>query len=517
MNFRYVLNQFGLLMLVLAAMLAAVAAWAGFRAWMGDPGEAAATEALVVAAGVAAILGGGLWRITRCKGQVGRREALLLVAMSWLLGAAFAALPFWAWAYLHEPARQSGHEFSNFADCYFEAMSGLTTTGASILRDIPTVPHSILMWRSLTHWLGGLGIVVLFVAVLPSLGAGGKKLYKVESSGPKVEGVTPHIHETARALYTIYVAFTIMQILLLRIAGVSWFESACHTFGTLSGGGFGTQNASIGYYDSVWVEIIVIVFMAIGGVNFGLYYFALRGKLNTLYRDTELRIYLACLLLATVIIALALMGTTIYSTNAHVQPIHDAGLGQAVRYAAFQVVSIQTTTGFCTADFDRWPFIAQTILVLLMFIGGSAGSCAGGIKVIRIWIMLKVLRAEIELAFRPQVVRPMKVGGVPVDPQMRLGAVTFAMTMILIVGIGTLSLVLIERGAGNDVSFTTAATATIATLFNTGPGLERVSALGNYAFFTSASKIVMSGLMALGRLELFAILVLFSRHFWRTQ
>ena len=531
MNRRFVLNQFGLLMLVLAALLAVIAAWAALRSTLGEAAEANAAWALTISAGATAILGGGIWLGTRGKGIVGRREALLLVAMSWLVGAAVAGLPFYLWAHLEGALREVAvelpvqdpgyelfsHEFKNPVDCYFEAMSGLTTTGATILQDIPTVPHSILLWRALTHWLGGLGIVVLFVAVLPSLGVGGKKLFKVESPGPRAEGVTPHIRETARVLWLIYLGLTGAEIIMLRIAGVSWYESVCHTFATLATGGFSTHNASVGAYNSTAVDLIIILFMILAGVNFGLYYQALRGRLRSVYRDTELRVYLGCMIFAIIVISLSLVGSTIFTTNANLPPIEDAGIATSVRYAAFQAVSVQTTTGFCTADFDRWPFIAQAILLLMMFIGSSAGSTGGGIKVIRIWLMFKVLRAEIERAFRPQVVRPMKVAGVPIDPELRLGAVTFVLTMILIIGLGTMMLVLFERGSGHHVSFTTATTACIATLFNIGPGLERVGATGNYAFFTDASKMVMSVLMALGRLELFAILVLFSPHFWRTD
>jgi trk system potassium uptake protein TrkH len=513
MNFRFVINQLGLLLVVFSGILIGIGAWAAFE-WLllDDLSERPATFAMFISAAVGLIVGGGLWATTRGAGVFGRREALLLVAITWLLGAALAALPFYLWANVdanHAP----DHAFGRFINCYFESMSGLTTTGATILEDIPTVPRSMLLWRAMTHWLGGLGIVVLFVAVLPSLGVGGKKLFKVEAPGPKAEGVTPHIRETARVLWMIYLGLTLAQIIALRIAGLNWFESVCHTFATLATGGFSTHNASIAAYDSVAVDIIVIVFMLLAGVNFGLYYQAMRGKLRSIWRDTELRLYLGCLVGATLIITTALVGSTIHTTAG--ESIDHAGVGDSVRYAAFQAVSVQTTTGFCTADFDRWPFVAQAVLLVMMFIGGSAGSTGGGIKVIRIWLMLKVLRAEIERAFRPQVVRAMKVGGAPIEPDMRLGAVTYVLTMVLLVGLGAVLLVVIERGAMHEVSFTTAATASIATLFNIGPGLEGVGATQNYAHFTDSSKIIMSTLMALGRLELFAIIVLFSPRFWR--
>jgi len=512
MNFRAVANQFALLLLVLSVLMLAIGAWALVEWLIGDPAEKSSAIALGLSAAVGALLGGVGYGITRGKAQVARREALLLVAASWLFGAALAGLPFFIWAHLQ--VDWPDHPFGNFVDCYFESMSGLTTTGATILTDIPTVPRSLLLWRALTHWLGGLGIVVLFVAVLPSLGVGGKKLFKVEAPGPRTESVTPHIRETARLLWMIYLGLTAAEIIALRIAGLDWFESICHTMATLATGGFSTHNASIAAYDSVAVDVIVILFMLLAGVNFGLYYQAMRGKVRAIWRDTELRVYLGCLVVATIIITISLIGTTLHTTAGEV--IDDAGTGTALRYAAFQAVSVQTTTGFCTADFDRWPFVAQALLILMMFIGGSAGSTGGGIKVIRVWLMLKVLRAEIERAFRPQVVRPMKVGGTPIPQDMRLGAVTYVLTMVLIVGFGAVLLDAVESGAGNQVSFTTAATASVATLFNIGPGLEGVGATQNYAGFTDASKMIMSLLMALGRLELFAIIVLFSPRFWRS-
>ncbi len=517
MNFRIVFNRFALLLLVLAAIMLGIAGWAMLD-WLalGVANEKPAVFALLLSAAVGLFGGGAVWFVTRGADNLGRREALLLVAMSWLIGAAVAALPFYLWAWFDAAATPEAlptHPMINPVNCYFEAMSGLTTTGATILEDIAPLPRSLLLWRALTHWLGGLGIVVLFVAVLPSLGVGGKKLYKVEAPGPQAQGVTPHIRETARLLWKIYLGLTVAQILALRLAGVNWFQSVCHTFATLATGGFSTHNASIAAYDSIAVDLIVIVFMFAAGVNFALYYAIMRRKWSAIRKDTELRVYFVCIVVATIVITASLVGSTIHTTAG--KTIGDAGLGQSLRYAAFAATSIQTTTGFSTADFDRWPFIAEALLLVMMFIGGSAGSTGGGIKVIRIWVMLKVLKVEIERAFRPQVVRAMKVGGAPVEPEMRLGAITYVLTMVLIVGLGAVLLVLIERGADGSITFTTAATASIATLFNIGPGLERVGATGNYAFFTDASKLVMCVLMALGRLELFAIIVLFSPRFWR--
>ncbi len=276
-----------------------------------------------------------------------------------------------------------------FVDCYFEAMSGLTTTGATVLSDIDSMPRGLLLWRALTHWLGGLGIVVLFVAVLPTLGVGGKKIFHVEAPGPTHAGVKPRIKETARILWTIYMVLTAAQIVALLCCGMSLFESVCHTFATVATGGFSTRNASVGAPDyGLAVNLVVIVFMVLAGVNFGLYYHAMRGAFNSIWKDTELRLYLALFSGGSLIVVASLIfaGEPLLTTGG--QQI-DASVGAATEHGVFAVASIITTTGFGTADFNVWPFIAQAVLVGLMFIGGCAGSTGGGIKVVRFGSPLK--------------------------------------------------------------------------------------------------------------------------------
>ncbi len=513
MNYRYVINQLALLLAGMSLLLAGIGAWAALEWALGDGMEKPALWALLISAAVGGAAGGLTWLFTRGESQLGRREALLLVACSWLIGAALAALPFGLWAWMQHD--HPNHPFTNPINCYFEAMSGLTTTGATILPDIPTVPRSLLLWRSMTHWLGGLGIVVLFVAVLPGLGAGGKRLFKVETPGPRAEGVRPNIRETARYLWFMYAGLTLAEILALRLTGaMDWFESVNHTFATLATGGFSSRNASVGAYDSVAVDVIVIVFMLAAGINFGLYYQMLRGRVRSALRDTELRVYLAFTFVGIVLVTASIYGSTITTTDG--QEVQ-ATAGQALRYGAFQHVSIQTTTGFSTADFDLWPFLAKAVLIVSMFIGGSAGSTGGGIKVIRVWIMLKVLAAEIEKAFRPNVVRPIRVGKLVVDDELRTATVSYVLWFLLLIGAGAGLLMLIERGSDHQLGFTSAATATVASIFNIGPGLERVGATQNYAWLTDGSKLILSLLMAVGRLELFAIAVLFTPRFWRND
>lgn len=514
MNLRLVFHQFGLLLAVLSVALLLTGAFSGVQVWRGDPAESQACAALLLAALMGACAGGGIWLATRAVagGQLLRREALLLVSTCWLLGAALAGLPYLVWGQLLEGPAAS-HPFTSPVNCYFEAMSGLTTTGATVLSDIGLLPGSLLLWRSLTHWLGGLGIIVLFVAVLPSLGVGGKKLFRIEAPGPAPSGVHPHIGETARILWIIYLGLTVAEILILRVAGLSFFEATCHTMATLATGGFSTLNSSIAGYDSAMVEAVVIVFMVLAGVNFGLYYQIFHGKLKSVWYDTELRLYLLLLTAGSVIVVASIASQPMVWTTGEST---EASLGTAMRAGVFTTVSMQTTTGFCTADFNRWPFIAKATLLMLMFVGGSAGSTGGGIKVIRVWIALKVIVAELERIFRPNVVRPLKVGASAIDHEMRLGTLVYLLVIVVLFGAGSGAIMALETGGG-QCDFTTAATASLASLCNIGPGLARVGAVENYGWFSVGSKLVMSLLMALGRLEVFAIAVLFLPSFWRAD
>ena len=521
MNFRFVFRQLGLLLLVLCFCIGLIVAWEA-TGWLIDPSkgpERLAMQAMLATIAIGSVAGLLLFVLGRhsAKVQLHRREALLLVALAWLLGAALAGLPFRLWAQL-DPNVPEAHQFNQFSSCYFEAMSGLTTTGATVLGGEPglrivDLPQALLLWRSTTHWLGGLGIVVLFVAVLPFLGAEGKRLFRVEAAGSTKQGVRPRIGETARVLWFIYIGFTVASILLLRSSGVGWFESVCHSFSMVSTGGLSTRDSSIGAYNSVMVDVICMFFMLAAGVNFALYFRIVQGRLRSVWQDTELWVYLglkvAVVLLVTVNLVAA--GTAITTTTG---ASVDASVGQALRYGTFQTIALHTGTGFCTADYETWPILSRILLVGLMFIGGCVGSTAGGIKVIRLWIALKVIAGGLEKAFRPSVVRPLRVGGSIIDPDHRMDAVTYFLIILLLFGLGTSVLVLIEPVNGR-CDFQTAMIATVSTLCNVGPGLNEVGPTKNYAWFTSSSKLVLSLLMCLGRLEVFAIFVLFLPGFWR--
>ncbi|NOX58092.1 MAG: TrkH family potassium uptake protein [Planctomycetes bacterium] len=512
MNYRFVIKQLGLLCVALSAILLAIAGWSAVQLAFGETTEQHPFRAFRLAGSVGVVIGGTMWWFTRtASAQFGRKEALLLVALSWFGGAVLAAQPYLIYAHIGEiPGTE--HPFREPINCVFESMSGLTTTGATVLTRIHEMPRSILLWRALTHWLGGLGIVVLFVAVLPSMGVGGKRLFRVEAPGPEPEGVHPHIRETARILWLIYLGITALQIIALRIAGMDIFNAVCHTFATLATGGFSTTDASLGgYHPNVAIDAIVLFFMVLAGVNFGLYYQLIRRQFKSVFKDPELRLYLGIILFVSTIVTITIANQPIVLTNGEtVAP----SLVEATRQGLLTTVSMQTTTGFCTSDFNLWPFIAKALLIMVMFVGGCAGSTGGGIKVIRILIAFKVMVAELERVFRPNVVRPLKIGKSTIGPELRLATMAYVFGILLLFGAGT-GLLKVMEPAGT-IDMTTAASASVATLCNIGPGLAKVGAVENYAWFTTPSKCVLIVLMALGRLEVFAILVLFSPRFWRS-
>ncbi|MCH8822789.1 MAG: TrkH family potassium uptake protein [Planctomycetes bacterium] len=520
MNWRYVISQLGLLFLLLSGALLATL----IGGWLFELNSASGVDRnAMLAIGATVCIGAAIgcicWFWTRkAPKHIGRREALLLVALSWFIGAVLSALPYRLWAHWNGSIAD-GHPFSRFIDCYFEAMSGLTTTGATILGgaySIEAIPQSLLLWRSATQWLGGLGIVVLFVAVLPTLGVGGKRLFRVEAPGPKHEGLQPHIRDTARVLLTIYAILTAVEVFALKIAGMTWFDSVCHTFTTVATAGFSPKDASLGHYASPAIHTIVIIFMILAGVNFGLYYQLSRKRFRKVLQDTELRVYLGLLLVGTAIVTLSLINSPITLTKD--LTVLEPSVAGAIHHGVFATVSIQTTTGFCTSDFNLWPFAAQAVLVMAMFIGGSAGSTAGGLKVIRIWIALKIMLAEIEHVFRPQVVRPVRLGKSVVDDELKLATVAYILGLVVLFIVGAVAVMLLEQWTGNNIcDFKTAAASSIACLFNIGPGLGLVGATANYEWMTTGSKLLLTLMMALGRLEVFAIIVLVIPRFWRAD
>lgn len=419
--------------------------------------------------------------------EIRYKEAFAIVSLSWVLATVFGSLP-----YLLTDT------FGNIADAIFETMSGFSTTGASVLTDIEGLSPGILFWRSLTHWLGGMGIVVLFVAILSSIGVSGRQIFRAESPGPVVEKIKPRISETAQILWFTYVILTGVEIILLCILGMPLFEAMCHAFGTLATGGFSTKNLSIGYYNPS-IQWIITIFTFMAGVNFSLYYSIIRHKtIKVLWRSEEFRWYFYINFASIFIISLVLL---INNSN--------LSLSDAVRAAAFQVVNIVTTTGFATEDFDQWPSLAKSLLFILMFVGGCAGSTSGSIKVGRILVLLKQTALELKRNIHPRVITELKVNGKVISKSLIINISQFFFIYIAIFIFSSI----IMAGFGLDV--VSAITSVAATLGNVGPGLGLVGPMQNYSFIPSLGKLFLSFLMLLGRLELYTVLVLFSPSFWR--
>ncbi len=470
-------------------------------------------EALGISIGIGSTIGIILIALGRkSSGQLNSREALLLVSLSWFVGAGISALPFYIWAHLVDPLREMNLEFRSYVNCFFEAMSGMTTTGASILTDIERVPRGLLMWRSLYSWLGGLGIVVLFVAVLPILGVGNRRVFQAEATGVTKGGSAPKIQETARILWLIYMLITALEVVAIKIAdpGIEWYTAITFAFTTCATCGFSVYNQSVGTLSPL-VQWVLVFFMFICGINFALYYQLATRKMNHLFSDYEFKAYFFITMAACFLIFL-----NIYSANYNDMTGNfvEKNFEQILRDAAFQTVSIATTTGYSNADSNLWPLQSQLILLILMCIGGCGGSTAGGIKVVRIVSMIKMIAQEAEKVYRPSVIRPLALGQGTIDPSKKTTILIFVLVIFLTVVFGALILSIL---GGDQIDFSTAITASIATTNNIGPGFGAVGATQNYYWFNDASKIFMCILMAIGRLEIFAVLVLFTPRFWRDK
>ncbi|MBZ0113675.1 MAG: TrkH family potassium uptake protein [Thermoanaerobaculia bacterium] len=450
-------------------------------------GEHADAGAFLLTSGLTLLSGLILIRFGRKGEGLYRREGILIVVGGWVLASAFGALPYILTGTLNSPI-----------DALFESASGFTTTGASVLTDIEATGYGVRFWRSFTQWLGGMGIIVLFVALLPEIVPGARFLFKMEVPGPTAETLHPRVRDTAIVLWRIYLLFTVVQTVLLMVVGMGLYDALTHTFSTLSTGGFSPRNASLAAFGP-GPQFVVIVFMLLSGVNFSLFYLVWQGRKDVLRRDAELRLYLTLVGAATAAILVDL-------------GLHGGGagsIGQRLLDVLFQVVSIMTTTGFATADFDLWPPLSGGILVALMFVGGCAGSTAGSMKVARMLMGLKFALREVRTVFAPNVVRGIKIGNGIVPESVVSSVAGFFILYLSIWGVGTLLLTF----GGHDL--VTAATACIATLGNVGPGLAQVGPTQNFAQFTGAQKLLMVALMWLGRLEVYAIAAVLTFRFWR--
>lgn len=471
-------------MLVLAGCMATSIFWTLLYDTM------ASTMAFVYSSGLTAIFGGLCWVVGRSdkKPTLFRADAIFLVATSWLLLGVFGGLP-----YMFDGV------FSNPADAYFESISGFTTTGSTVMTEIAANSKGLHWWRCLTHWLGGMGIIVLFVAIFPQLGVGGKFLFKSEVPGPITEGLKPKIKETASALWWIYVSFTAIEAVLLWGLGMTPHEAITHAFSTMATGGFSTRNGSSGEFNSASIDYVITLFMFLAGVNFALYYELFKGRFSRFFFNREFMMYTAIVTVFTIIITIDITG---------IDARHESAL-DSFRYAVFQVASVITTTGFGSDDFNLYPPLSKLLLIWLMFCGGMAGSTAGGMKLIRFMIIFKAIYVGIYKVFRPQSVMTVRLGRAVIPRETIQGIVIFfAMGMMTFTIASTYMAYL-----GLDV--VTATTAVAATLFNIGPGLKFVGPTENFAFLPTAGKMALSFCMILGRLEFMTILVLFLPDFWR--
>ncbi|HEX7002767.1 MAG TPA: TrkH family potassium uptake protein [Trueperaceae bacterium] len=463
----------GLVALALAALF-----FAAYAAVASEPHAGFLYTALV-----SVVLGYPLRRFGSAVGEPTRREALMAVLLLWLIIPAAAAIPF-----VH-----SG--FFSPLNAYFESMSGFTTTGATVLRDFESFPSTMFMWRALTHWVGGIGIIVIFISVFPQLAIAGRQLFFTEAPGPTEDRLTPRLRNTANNLLVIYAGLTIACIVAYWLAGMTPFEAIAHAFATLAAGGFSTDPLSFEGLAGGAVDWVAVVFMFLAGANFALQYRVLTGKPRLLGRDAEFRAYTAIVLVSTALLTLFLLGS------------YD--LFGAIRHASFQALSIVTTTGFASADFALWPQQAQMILLMLMFIGGSAGSAAGGVKVVRWLILLRHTGREVQRALHPRAVLPVRLGRRAVPEEVLRAVAAFITLYVLLFAVGTAILVVL----GSD--FITAFTASIACLGNIGPGLARVGPMLNFTEIHPLGRALLIFEMYAGRLEVVTVFVVFTVDWWR--
>jgi trk system potassium uptake protein TrkH len=417
--------------------------------------------------------------------DIGKREGYITVSLTWIVMSLFGTLPFLL-----------SKTIPNFTNAFFETISGFTTTGASILNDIEAIPRDILFWRSMTHWIGGMGIIVLSIAVLPILGIGGMQLFAAEVPGPTKDKLHPRIRETAKRLWGIYILLTFIETLLLMYGGMDFFNAICHAFGTMATGGFSTQNASIANY-SPFIQYIIIVFMILAGTNFTLHYFMLRGKLNRIWKNEEFRYYIFLILISSIIITVCLF------------LFNNTSVEKSFRSSLFQAVSIITTTGYVTANYLSWPVFLWVFLFLLMFTGGCAGSTGGGVKIVRILLLFKNSSLELKRLIHPSAVIPVRLNKKIIPQNIIFNILAFFLIYMIFFAFGTFFMTIL----GFD--FKSAMGSVAATIGNIGPAIGSVGPINNYANIPVVGKWFLSFLMLLGRLELFTVLILFSPAFWK--
>lgn len=482
MNYRLVLSILGIVLMGEAASMLPSSGIA-FATRDGD------LSAFLISAAITAGVGALLTLLRPKETKMQARDGFATVALSWIFLSVFGALPYFFSGVL-----------PNFFDAVFETASGFTTTGASVFTFIEGQPRGILFWRAQTQWMGGMGVLVLTLALLPKLGEGSVYLMRAESPGPIKSKLTPRLADTAKILYSIYIGLTVGEVICLRLAGVSWYESIIHAFSSISTGGFSTRNASIASFDSLVIEWIIIIFMFLSGINFSLLFFALRRNFKAVFDSEELRSYTLMTLIASGLIVADLLvhAGEVFST-------------QTVTDAVFQVVTLMTTTGYMTRDYVLWPTFSQVVLVIVMFAGACAGSTAGGIKQIRVLLLVKNLRREVQRILRPRQITTIRSDGDRVDEPILSGISLFFFAYILLLLIGTLVV------SWDNVGFDAAFGASLTCISNVGPGFGILGPTANFSILSNFSKVFMSALMLLGRLEIMPLLLLLFPTLWKKR
>ena len=445
-------------------------------------------RALLGSSLIAISSGAVMWLLTRksINTELSKREGYLVVTIGWVVMSLIGTLPYML----------SG-EILNFTDAFFETLSGFSTTGATILEDIESVGKGVLLWRSMSQWIGGMGIIVLTVAILPILGIGGMQLFVAEAPGITPDKFQPRIKETAKRLWIIYIGFTGLELIFLMMGGLTFFDALNHSLTTMATGGFSTKNTSIAHYDSPYVDFIIMIFMFLAGTNFTMLYFGLHGKLKKVFKNQEFRSYgISCLAIS----AFCALGIWLNG---------DENLTDSFRYGFFQVISVITTTGFITQDYTAWTPLLTMLFFFLMFVGASAGSTSGGIKIIRHLILVKNSFLEFNRQIHPSAVLPLRLNGKGVNGEVTFQILAFVMLYLTIFALGSLAIALL------GVDLVTAMGAAATCLGNVGPGIGSVGPIANFAYMPTIGKWILALLMLLGRLELFTVLILFTPFFWR--
>ena len=417
---------------------------------------------------------------------IGIREGFLLVTLSWCAVSLIGAVPYYL-----------SFHFPSFIDAFFESVSGFTTTGASVLKSMEDLPRGLLFWRSFTQWIGGMGIIVFAIAVLPQLSVGGMQLMKNEMPGPTFEQLKPRIKQTALSLWKIYLLFSVLEVFLLCLFGMPLFESLCHMFSTVSTGGFSPHTASVGFYQRPIFQYVIALFMFLAGINFVLHYAVLHGNFKKMFGDTEMKFYFGLTFVAFLVVAVDLALQ------------NGQSWGLSFQQSLFQVISITTTSGFVTADFDAWPHLSKGLLFLLMFVGGCAGSTGGGMKQVRLLLLFKMARQSVVQHIFPKAIVSVKLNKRVIPEAILHGVSSFFLIYIVIFSFCTLALLVY------NIDFITATSAVVACLSNVGPGFGLVGAAQNYAFLPGLIKLLLCACMIIGRLEIFTVLVLFFPAAWK--